>query len=103
MRSLMFLEDAVTNAFADEGMGYFGDLGLTKEEREHAHHTQQQTQHAKDLHVTNQVDSKPQVFNLGQQAFVFIRMIAVIQTADDRRERQKTVGIRQHQKRNCWE
>lgn len=73
------------------------------EQREHAHDAQQQTEHAKYLHVANQIDAVTQIANLRQQILVPFGLILAVQIADDRRQRVEAVGVRQHQQRHSGE
>ena len=73
------------------------------EERKHADHAKQQAQHAKDLHIANQINAITQIRDLTKQIVIGFVLIAVMQIADDGRQCQEPIGVRQHQERNGGE
>jgi hypothetical protein len=68
----------------------------TREQGKHAHHAQQQAEHAKDLHVADQVNTVTQVGDLRQQVFIAFGLVFAVQVADDGGQRVEAVRVRQH-------
>ena len=75
----------------------------TFEQGEHAHHAQEQTEHAENLHIPNQMNAVTQIANLRQQVFIAFSLVFAMQIADDGCQRVEAVGIGQHQQRHSRE
>ena len=67
---------------------------------QHSKYRQEQTQDSEELHIANQRKTQVQVFNLQQYASRMVFVVMFFQTANDLRNSQKTIGIRQ-QNQGC--
>jgi hypothetical protein len=52
------------------------------------------------LHITNEIDSISQIRDLTEQVIGGFILITVMQIADNRRNREKAIGICQHEQGN---
>jgi hypothetical protein len=74
---------------------------FVEKDQAHADHATRQAQDAKQLHVPDQAEPMPDIFNLRQVIHIFFLFIGFIQTPDQGSQSQKPVGISQHNQGQC--
>ena len=65
----------------------------------HTDHATRQAQHAQYLHVADQTETVLEIFDLSQHICRIFLLVLLVQVAYQRTQRQKPVGVRQHDQR----
>ena len=76
---------------------------MLQKKRQHAEHAQKEADNAARLHPLDQHQSSPKIFYLCPDEFLIFRLLFVLamKITDECSHRQETIGVRQHQQRDC--